>query len=180
MKKLAQTGFTLAELLVTVGLIGTIAAITLPGVLDGMATSNRRVVMKDTLKILTEAAESLTLQGNVPTDTYQAMVSRIRVLKKDDTNKIITLHNKATLASFNNYCGATGRAESIAIDLEGRGRADLTNNNVVWVVVSWEPNNTLSCDTDTTTPGLFTGGMVKPMVRSDTPNNLSNYRELTR
>jgi prepilin-type N-terminal cleavage/methylation domain-containing protein len=171
-------GFTLAELLITVGLIGLIAAITMPDVWSGARASNRRAVFKDTLKIITEAAEALTMQGEVPADTYAAMVARIRVLERNDTTKIIRLHNGATLGSFNNACAERG--ESIAIDLEGRGRQGVTDNNVVWVIANWAPDNILACDGMTSTPGAFTGGMVKPAVRADMPDNLATYIELTR
>ena len=181
MNKLAQTGFTLAELLITLGLIGIIAMLTLPGLLDGMGTSNRRAIMKDTLKILTEAAEALTLQGNVPADTYQAMVSRIRTLDRNDTTKIITLHNGATLDSFNGGCGgAQNPAETILIDLNGKNGPNTDGQDRVWVIASWAVNNGTNCSSFTTE--TITGGMVKPVNRNTTTAaaNLAFYKELTR
>jgi type II secretory pathway pseudopilin PulG len=178
MKHHQKVGFTLAELLITVGLVGAIAAISIPGVLSGIETTNRRAKMKDTLKIITEATEALTVRGGSFANTYQAILSQIRYLDKNDTTRIITLHNGVTLHSFNGGCGGSTQGETIAIDLRGQSRDALVADDVVWVVANWAPNNNTLCSSSVA--DSITGGMVQPIVRADMPNNLALYRELTR
>jgi type II secretory pathway pseudopilin PulG len=184
MKNYPATGFTLAELLVTVGLIGTIAAITIPSVLSGMETTNRRAIMKDTLKIVREAAESLTMQADVPESTYLAMVRGVRILERNDTTLTITLHNGATLSGFTTTpAAAFTRCESFIVDVNGAGQPNIVGQDRVGITASWAPDNSTNCGVATTIPATFTGGMVMPTLNTNAEGGAGNeafYTELTR
>lgn len=164
-------GFTLAELLITVGLIGLIAAITMPDVWSGARASNRRAVFKDTLKIVSEAADALTMQADTPADTYQALASRIRILDKNDIARTISLHNGAILSGF----VRTDRCENITVDLNGINPPNIMGRDQVSITASWEPNNGNACGT---LANPITGGMVKP--NTAIAGNQAFYTELTR
>ncbi len=168
-------GFTLAELLITVGLIGLIAAITMPDVWSGARASNRRAVFKDTLKIVSEAADALTLIGEVPTDTYQALASRIRILDKDDTARTISLHSGVILSGFASAASPLGRCDTVLVDLNGAGQPNAIGQDQVSITASWEPNNGNACGT---LANPITGGMVKP--NTAIAGNQAFYTELTR
>jgi prepilin-type N-terminal cleavage/methylation domain-containing protein len=170
-----KKGFTLTELLITVGLIGIVSAISLPGILSGVETSNRRAIFKDTLKILNEAAEALTLRPDVTTDTYLAVVSAVRTLDKDDTARTITLHSGATLSGFSTAIASLGRCDTIMVDLNGSGQPNTAGQDQVSITTSWEPNNGNACGTLT---NPITGGMVRPTA--GVGGNQAFYRELTR
>lgn len=184
MKRKNSTGFTLSELLITVGLIGTIAAITIPSVLSGMETTNRRAIMKDTLKIVTEAAEALTMQGDVPDNTYLALISRIKTLDRDNVGLVITLHNGVTLSGFTAAPGVGfTRCESFIVDVNGAGQPNTVGQDRVGITASWAPDNSTNCGVATTIPTTFTGGMVMPTLNDNAEGGAGNqafYTELTR
>jgi len=176
--------FTLTELLVTVGLIGTVAAISIPSVLSGIETTNRRAIMKDTLKIVTEAAEALTMQGDVPANTYLALASRIRTLDRNDVGLVITLHNGAILSGFTAapVAGFT-RCESFIVDVNGVGQPNIVGQDRVGITASWAPDNSTNCGVATTIPTTFTGGMVMPTLDGNAEGGAGNqafYTEITR
>jgi prepilin-type N-terminal cleavage/methylation domain-containing protein len=164
-------GFTLTELLVAVGVIGLVASISIPAVLDGIETSSRRAIFKDTLKAVTEAADALTLQADAPADTYQALFPRFRYLEKDDTAKTITLHSGVILSGFTR----TDRCENITVDLNGNVAPNIMGRDQVSITASWEPNNGNACGT---AANPITGGMVKPTAT--VAGNQAFYTVLTR
>jgi prepilin-type N-terminal cleavage/methylation domain-containing protein len=165
-------GFTLTELLVAVGVISLLGALTIPKVLASIDTGLHRSSFKDTYKSLTEAAEALTLEGEVPTNTYLAVISRIKTLDRDDTNLTFQLHNGSTLSDFT--ANSPNRCETVVVDLNGTADPNTIGIDRVSLVVSWAPNNATVCGAATSTPTTFTGGMVLPTIDTDPSSGTGN------
>jgi prepilin-type N-terminal cleavage/methylation domain-containing protein len=160
---LPTTGFTLAELLVTVGLIGIVSALTIPSVLQGAEVAQRRAIFKETIRMISDAAETLTADPNAPTGFYAAFSTRLKILESGITaaDGWVLLQNGARLYSLNN---AFNRCDTVGIDLNGTAPPNRIGEDVVGIVVSWAPNNVVSGMTAST--AVFTGGMVKPIIDS--------------
>ena len=59
-----QQGFTLAEVLITITIIGVISALTLPGIQANTAANRNRAALKNTMSILSQIAQSnMATQG---------------------------------------------------------------------------------------------------------------------
>jgi prepilin-type N-terminal cleavage/methylation domain-containing protein len=165
-------GFTLTELLVAVGVISLLGALTIPKVIASIDTGLHRSSFKDTYKSLTEAAEALTLQGEVPSNTYLAIISRMKTLDRDDTNLRFQLHNGSTLSDFT--ANSPDRCETILVDLNGTAAPNTIGVDRISLVVSWAPNNATVCGASTSTPATFTGGMVLPAIDTDPSSGAGN------
>ncbi len=136
-------GFTLSELLVSLAVLGLIAAFAIPKVLTAVGQSSARAIGSELMATVSEAYESVKAQSNgvVPRSTSaDNLTDRMNYVTKTGTSAtpILTLQNGATITynvadTFANGTtgvvgfnidpdGATANAGPISIYLGGDGR----------------------------------------------------------
>jgi len=88
-----RDGFTLAEVLITLTIIGVISALTLPAIQSNTAASRNRATLKNTMAILSQAA-----QNNMATEgwNYSHIV--------DDCNSLNEAKNQNSMDNYS-ICG---------------------------------------------------------------------------
>lgn len=72
MKKSAEKGFTLAELLIALGILGVIAAFTIPKILSATGQAQNTAALRDTVSILEQTWYSAKLQQQTVAGTLFA------------------------------------------------------------------------------------------------------------
>ena len=88
-----KSGFTLAEVLVTLMIIGVIAAMTIPSLMQSTAQQEYRAAFKKAVSMINQAVTlNYALDGRDATDYsmdnfYNLMTQRLNVMSFDDTNK---------------------------------------------------------------------------------------------
>lgn len=116
-------GFTLAELLIALAILGEIATFTIPKILASSQQQQKKAVFKETIATFSELAYMAHLQGD---RTY--FINNLNAVKICDTNATAqgcwahtnnanadegtqrgyVLHNGATIAGFDHFTGANG------------------------------------------------------------------------
>lgn len=85
-------GFTLAELLIALVIIGEIATFTIPKILTGQATSRNNAIAKETLATLAGAYQQLQMNsGGVPFSTTPGALTQYMNYTRTDTSSTIDL-----------------------------------------------------------------------------------------
>ena len=69
MKQVKQSGFTLAELLIALAILGVIATFTIPKVLESGSTSQWNAMGKEVASMISGAHQQHKLQGLLSTNT---------------------------------------------------------------------------------------------------------------
>lgn len=70
-----KNGFTLAEVLITLGIIGIVAAMTIPQVLANYRKKSLEAKLKETYSILLNAVNKGNLEVGIPFSTYSVMTN---------------------------------------------------------------------------------------------------------
>jgi prepilin-type N-terminal cleavage/methylation domain-containing protein len=109
----AVKAFTLSELLVSLSVLGLIAALTLPTIFNSVEQSRKKAVLKETVNILENVSYECAMEGmlrlntGVGNDAHQCYQSKINFVKQDDVfanlannTGSVTLQSGATI-SFN-------------------------------------------------------------------------------
>ena len=136
-----KTGFTLAELLVALVILGLIAKFTLPKILSGQADAKKKAVFRESIAAMKKAFYYGVQAGEVDDGNFGTyMMDHMNHVKRCNTNAIsqgcwspdvdpagqgtlpgIVLHNGACLCGLDDWDGGTG-ADTLALDwncLEG-------------------------------------------------------------
>lgn len=117
-----KKGFTLAEVLITLGIIGIVAALTIPTLIANFSKNPVRNRAKKSLFYLSQALEQMAVDGGTPGDLSSFFASAD--LKTIEGDKIVPYFNVAkncaitTLGCFpdimaNNFDGTTFQAGGI-------------------------------------------------------------------
>ena len=105
-----KSGFTLAEVLVTLMIIGVIAAMTIPSLMQSTAQQEYRVAFKKAISMINQAVTlNYALEGRDATD-YSAsnfihlMTQRLNVMSMDGSDAMYTADNNSYLRYLHNRC----------------------------------------------------------------------------
>lgn len=136
--KRSAFGFTLAELLISLAILGVIATFTIPKVLNSQQSAERIAVFKETIAALNEAMYMGLLEGAIDDDTIGSYFQdHLNVVKICDSNAQtqgcwdpgsdpggqatapgIVLHNGAVVAGLDDWSNGSG-ADTIILDWNG-------------------------------------------------------------
>lgn len=100
------TGFTLAELLIALAILGVIATFTIPKVLSAQQNSAYNAKAKEAAGIMAEAYQLYKLENGISTNTRFADLTHYINYARADTDD--TIDDKQTLASLSCGIGAYG------------------------------------------------------------------------
>jgi prepilin-type N-terminal cleavage/methylation domain-containing protein len=182
--------FTLAELLVSIGVIGLIVSITLPNVHNAVSQQKRLNIFKEILSNLNE----LVLQGSNANvgeqDSIVYIPSRLNAVAcsgaigvtgiTDPANDAgCKLQNGALIYHLN---GVNGTVESIMIDWNGNEAPNANGQDRLGVIVNWgiEPSTDFLGVPMTTTIGLpeLRPGEMRPIIGGWDHNFQTMYRDV--
>lgn len=148
-----NSGFTLAELLIALAILGVIATFTIPKVLTSQNDSKRTAVMKEAVATLNNVLQQGLLEGGVTDSnlgTYY--LNHLNAIKICDTNAKtqgcwsnvattfagqeatpgVVLANGAFICGFDDASSGTG-ADTIAIDWNGADGPNTEGNDIMMV-----------------------------------------------
>ena len=129
MKK--QNAFTLAEVLITLGIIGVVAAMTMPTLLNSTQDKQFITAYKKALSVMSQAGTTnYALEDTDFTsgNAYDILKSKMNVTAADDTNKKLTFNDGMTI-SFGSAGTLTGCKDPNIVD--GKRATTGTANNVI-------------------------------------------------
>lgn len=152
-KSCLKHAFTLAEVLITLGIIGVVAAMTLPQLFRYYKSIVLQSQLKETYSILSQAIklyheETGETLGNVGKDVYgrqrqAALMKYIKYSKDCGYRKLATPCTFAGQAEKNDYMNLTGTAKGI-ISLFGSQTGQFITNKGALITVS--ANNEIAVD----------------------------------
>jgi prepilin-type N-terminal cleavage/methylation domain-containing protein len=106
MQLIRYRGFTLAELLISLAILGVIAAFTIPKILSSQQNGNYNAAAKEAASIISQAYSNYALNNTVDSNTrFADMTSYINYVAIDTTR---TIDDKPTLTSLSCSLGAAG------------------------------------------------------------------------
>jgi prepilin-type N-terminal cleavage/methylation domain-containing protein len=160
----AKKGFTLAELLIALAILGLIAAFTIPKVLTSTGNGKLQAVAKEVISMVSGAHQSyINDNGQVTTMPASALTTYMNYVAVNSTNttnngtsldcstsNCLQLHNGAFLQYNGGTFGSTTTALVFNVDTDGTG----SNTNIMSVLLSY--NGRIAVGTTTSTG--FTGG----------------------
>jgi prepilin-type N-terminal cleavage/methylation domain-containing protein len=154
----SQTGFTLAELLIALAILGIICTFALPKILQGQQDSRRKAVFQETFSTLADLSVIHARTGAVFANTtelkdyFRTRMNYAKICTVDpDTEGCWTggagagnadgyvLHNGAYLISFNG--GAGTDRETVAVDWNGASPPNTYGVDVIGITLCLGPNN---------------------------------------
>jgi prepilin-type N-terminal cleavage/methylation domain-containing protein len=134
-----QSGFTLAELLISLAILGVIATFTIPKILTSQQNAQYNALSKETIAMVAAAYQQAQLAGTVTTATkLQDLTSYMNYVALDtastidgfpggvtptcsNTSKCLKLHNGALLyLDGNSFADNGGQVVFAVIDPDGR------------------------------------------------------------
>jgi prepilin-type N-terminal cleavage/methylation domain-containing protein len=164
-----KKGFTLAEILITLTIIGIVAAVTVPSLVNNTGDAQIATGVKNVYQILSEATEKLEMdtEGNgmntndlensyssvlkimssginiFPDSTYKAYKSSL-ILSSDvpkSTDKALILNNGAYIAfSGSSTCGTTSPGCNAWVDINGRKSPNMLGRDLVKFYIYKDPS----------------------------------------
>lgn len=135
-----QSGFTLAELLISLAILGVIATFTIPKILTSQQNAQYNALSKETIATVAAAYQQAQLAGTVTTaaklqdltpymnyvaldtaSTVDGFPSGVATLTCSNTSKCLKLHNGALLYfDGNSFADNGGNVVFAVIDPDGR------------------------------------------------------------
>ncbi|WP_373531254.1 type II secretion system protein [Vampirovibrio sp.] len=142
-------GFTLAELLIALAILGVIATFTVPKILNAQQDSRKKAVFKETLAALSNLTYEAAREGSVTNATteWSYVLNNLNYAKICDTNLNdqgcwapplanniygFVLHNGAAIISFN---AAPFPNESLQIDWNGLEPPNIAGEDILAIQV---------------------------------------------
>ena len=109
-------GFTLAEVLITLAIIGIVAALTIPSVISNYQQQEFKTGLKKAVSVLNEAIQTnIALEGETPYDNgnlYDYFKRHMSIIKTSNLNTCYDLNtgDGVKLSEGNVHCGEIGAA----------------------------------------------------------------------
>ena len=148
-----KSGFTLAEVLITLAIIGVVAALTIPTLMSNIQTEQFRVGLKKSYSTLTQAvngiyADNSAIDTSTADNFVNELATRISIQKTGTWGVITTLP-----ANFNYHCYKNNSGTCADIlkrpNMNGN-KAFITNDGVLFIFGNdvWSNNSGLypNCD----------------------------------
>lgn len=179
MRHHSSTGFTLAELLISLLILGEIATFTIPKIISRQSNSRNNAIAKEAAGMLAGAFQQAQMAGQISSSTTMGALTQYMNYVKTDTSttiddwqtgtswgcdtsiRCIVLHSGARIAydtaiSF----GSTAATSFIYIQVDPDGGYSGTTNDpgkAVYIAVQYNGRirNTTTADTDGYTPPWF-------------------------
>ncbi len=146
-------GFTLAELLIALMILGEIATFTIPKILSSQQNAQRKAIFKESISAISEALNTGFMSGELdpPTNTSTYFLSKINAVKVCDTNSTtqgcwitasqgtpaaegtepgLILHNGAVIIGFNNN---SDPANGLVVDWNGTTGPNTRGDDQIYV-----------------------------------------------
>lgn len=147
-----QSGFTLAELLIALLILGEIATFTIPKVLTASQQQQKIATFKETISTFAGLAYMANLQSD--TTYFPNKLNAVKVCNSNantqgcwsHTNNANTgegnepgfvLHNGATVAGFNGYTGSNG----IIVDWNGPLGPNIRGDDQIYLYICFDQGN---------------------------------------
>lgn len=177
-------GFTLAELLVSLAVLGLLATFAVPKVLQTVSEQQQKAVLREVVATLSAVTFKAIQNNGASREFFRENLQYQRLCANhpneegcwagnsagDATNKDgYLLHNGATLTSFN------GVLESVAVDLNGTTGPNIFGVDQIWLWLCLSP---AGCATDIGGTGFKGQGAVGPLA--STPSSVNRYQALMR
>lgn len=172
-----QSGFSLAELLLVLLILGNIATFTIPKVLSAQQSSQKEAVIKETIAALSEVTYIAMVTNDselTPANFYDYYSTRINAVKLCDGDMDaqgcwdwdfgspdafqfhgFVMHNGAVLGSFNNCCDLSGDQEGnlITMDWNGADGPNIFGDDQFDLIISWGSETITAWPGETYKPG---------------------------
>jgi prepilin-type N-terminal cleavage/methylation domain-containing protein len=127
--------FTLSELLITVAVLGFIATMAIPKIIQSIETNQKKAIFKEAISTITAVQQKGMLDGQMtPTNLFNYFKQSMNYVKACQNNLVtegctvsvtgryaFILNNGAMISDFDNCCdfGANGTGNGISIDYNG-------------------------------------------------------------
>jgi prepilin-type N-terminal cleavage/methylation domain-containing protein len=194
-----QKGFTLAELLIALGILAVISTFAIPKILASQANSQKKAVIREVVAALNDVTYQAVLKRDpalTPANMYVYYRDHLNVVRAcpgsvngpANDEKCWTqpfnvsgafafqgfvLHNGATLASFTNCCDLGGGqiGNTIAVDWNGPAPPNVYGEDQFELILSW---GTVEI-TDWGSPGYRPGTVLPDYTK---PASVSFYKSI--
>lgn len=182
MPRVTLEGFTLAELLIALLILGEIATFTIPKILSSSQNAQKNAVFKETIGALSEALYlyCLSPEASANPNPYVYLSGRINTVKLCPSNAStqgcmgtsssgeitepgFVLHNGAMIAGLRN---ATWPDEGILIDWNGNAGSNVIGDDQIEVVLNFRSSQFNGVRTCTVAP------------RDDRPASVSLFKQI--
>lgn len=143
-----KAGFTLAELLIALGILGVLATFTIPKMISSQQSTQKKAVFQETIATLNEAFVTGCLQNQITEANFGTyMRSRLNAVKLcsnsmadgcwfgtdlvgQSTTPGVILHNGAVVAGLDDSVGGSG-TDTIMVDWDGSLGANLHGDDQI-------------------------------------------------
>ena len=137
-------GFTLAEVLITLGIIGVVAALTLPALLTNVQAKIRAEQVRTAKYKFTKATEKMNSLGLIgPYDSTDAFVNELqkhlKISKRCDVNNLRGCWPYETITTLNGEYKVANAKTGAAFMMKTNDNSDYTSNNVGIVTADGVP-----------------------------------------
>jgi prepilin-type N-terminal cleavage/methylation domain-containing protein len=159
MKKKTPKGFTLAELLIALMILGEIATFTIPKILSAQTNGRKNAIFKETISTLSALNNQGVTQGQVGPNSgsssityFSSNMNAIKICSSNATTQGcwtaamgateateggMILHNGAYITGFNT---SSTVFDSVVIDWNGPDGANLIGDDQIWVNMNFASN----------------------------------------
>ena len=167
--KLTCKGFTLSELLVSLALLGLIAAFTIPKVLYNIQASQQRALLTTAIRTLSDATSKLANEppalvapNNTTWHAYDPLLNSAddNFIAAGNIANSFTMPSGVVLNSFNEL--VTSGLTTIVIDVNGAGRPNRTGRDRLMVTACFNPRGTCIAAANTVGEEAQEAGIVGP------------------
>jgi prepilin-type N-terminal cleavage/methylation domain-containing protein len=171
------TGFTLAELLIALAILGLIATFTIPKVLTVQGYSKWNAIAKEDIAAISDAFNTFKLQGKVTSTTKPVdLLSSFNYSAIDTTSNIDPSATSTTLQPCNSSNKCLRMHNGSVIILYYTNFSTLGEGGVIWFGI--DPDGNPSSDTSLTSPEKLLWIAIYPDGRTTTwgvQRSISSY-----
>jgi prepilin-type N-terminal cleavage/methylation domain-containing protein len=153
-----KRGFTLVELLISLTVLGLVAALTVPAVIESVARNRRSAVIRETINILQNAMTECVNDGSCNGTNINGMYKKINAVKQCNSGDGTACRTESTLAvggagqdagfifqngayvwGLNRTFAATTYAQPFVLDTNGLAKPNAVGRDIMWLVRCFDP-----------------------------------------